>query len=109
MAQSSLDRIIASLFNTFAYESLTISDSARGLTSTEYTDSNTNEAAIRAVISIEGAQIRYRTDGVDPTATEGHLVNPFERIALLGSSDIKNFKAIRAGTTDATIRVSYGQ
>ena|SRR3990167_10297420 len=105
MSQSPIN-IIAGIIPAFGYESLTVSNSVENLTSAEYTDSDGNRA-VKALITIEGAQIRWRIDGTDPAANEGHLSNPFDNIVLNNSSDVRNFKAIRVGLIDATIRVTY--
>ncbi len=98
--------IIASNFKPVGYESLTISTAAVQLTVANYTDSN-GELAKQAIITIEDAQLRWRVDGTDPTASEGHLQNPFDVIVLKGTQNIQNFSTIRKGSTDATIRVTY--
>ncbi|MCD6161324.1 MAG: hypothetical protein J7K40_02800, partial [candidate division Zixibacteria bacterium] len=48
-------------WKVFDYESVDVEDSAVGLTSGTYDD------AIRAEMTLETAQIRYRVDGTDPT------------------------------------------
>jgi hypothetical protein len=63
--------------------------------------------ATKAVITVEGGEIRCRWDGTAPTAAEGHYVYVGDEIRLMTAADIANFKAIRATTTDATIRVNY--
>lgn len=102
---TNLPNIIAGLFPAFAYESITVTDSAKSLTSGTYTDEG--EAATRAFITAEDAQMRYRYDGTTPTDSEGHLLNPMDSLVLKGSSNIKNFKIIRKSTTNGTIRVTY--
>lgn len=61
-----------------------------------------------AVISCEVAGIRFWPDGEDPTEDEGHLLEKEQWLILGGRSNIKNFKAIREGETNATLRISYG-
>ena len=85
------------------YEQLTIDATVGGisLTAGEY------GTAKSAVILIETADIRVRIDGGAPTATLG---NPFEaddEIDLFTPEAIKNFRAIRTGTTSAVINVTY--
>ena len=74
--------------------------------SSVYTDDDGN-IAVKAIITIETAQIRWRMDGEAPTSSQGHLSNPTDTILLHNSSDIKNFKAIRVSSINATIRISY--
>lgn len=104
MAQSPAN-IVAGLVPAFAYESISVTSTAKSLTSATYTDDDGN-VATKAIITIETAQIRWRMDGTNPTSSEGHLNNPFDTILLNNSSDIKNFRIIRA-SSNATIRVSY--
>jgi len=91
----------------FGYESLTVSNTAKALTSSKYKTSI--HTATVAFITVEDAQIRYRYDGTNPTASEGHLANPGDviKIKIEGYDNIKNFKAIRTGSNDATLRVTY--
>jgi hypothetical protein len=58
--------------------------------------------ANRATITVEGAAIRFRVDGVTPTA--GHRVAPGGVVVLDGTTEIKGFRAIGPG---ATLRITY--
>jgi len=89
----------------FAYEPITVSDVAVGFTPSVYNP--TGHTAKVAFVTVEGAQIRYRYDGGTPTATEGHLVSPGDTFIVQGFKNIQNFKAIRTGSADATLRVTY--
>ena len=104
MAQSPVN-ITAGIIPTFAYESIAVDNTVKSLSSI-YTDDDGN-IAMKAVITIETAQIRWRMDGENPSSSDGHLSNPTDTILLNNSSDIKNFRATRVGSTSATIRVSY--
>lgn len=106
MPKANKTNIIAGLFTAFAFEELTVSNSVKTLTSTKYLDTD-GENATRAIITIQDAQIRYMYNGDTPTASLGHVVNPFDTITLLGSQNIRNFKAIRKGSTDAKISCTY--
>jgi len=90
----------------FAYESIIIPDSAIGLTSTIYNPAG-GRRAIRAVITVETAPIRYRIDGNNPAADEGHLLNPMSVLVIEGYESLDNVRFIRTGTTSGKIRVSY--
>ena len=104
MAQSPTN-IIAGIIPTFAYESITVDNTVKSLSSI-YTDDDGN-IAMKALITIETAQIRWRMDGENASCSEGELRNATDTILLNNSSDIKNFKATRVSSTSATIRVSY--
>jgi len=108
MAQYSKINMMAGLYEAFAFETITISSTAKSLTSSSYKDSGGNIAQ-QALITVETAQIRSRWDGGVPTATVGHLSNPMNSIILTGQDNIKNYKAIRKSTTDAKIFVTYSR
>ena len=83
------------------YESKTVSTTAVGLTVATIGDADV------ARITVETANIRFRTDGTDPTTTEGHILYIGDVLELRSQSDLLNFKAIRDDAVDATIRVTY--
>ena len=87
--------------NAANYESVTVADSAIGLTSGTY---GTN---VYALITCETAQIRFRIDGTNPTASEGHILNPGDILRLDSNADIAAFKAIRTGSVSGVIKATY--
>jgi hypothetical protein len=99
--------IAAGLFKAFAFEQITVSNSAITLTASIYRVDSSGEKAKRALITCEDAQIRYTYDGTTPTSTVGHILNPMDTLVLTGSDNISNFKAIRKGSTDGKISVTY--
>lgn len=107
-------RALNGLTGSFAKEKLTVSSTSKALTSSTYDISelgnNGNQVRRKiaefALISVETDQIRFWTNGSDPTTTDGHLMNVGDTLKLESADDIKNFRAIRV-TTDATIQVSY--
>lgn len=60
-----------------------------------------------AYCTVENGSIRYRTDGTDPTSTVGHLVASGGSFTITSAPDLKNFRAIRSGVTDATVSVTF--
>jgi hypothetical protein len=93
------------------HESVTVSSTAIGLSATKYgpienTSHSKSTYAHRALITIEGDQIRWTCDGTVPTSTVGHRGNVDDVIELVGFDAIRLFKAIRL-TTDATLKASY--
>ncbi len=86
---------------TYAFEQVTVADTAKTLTAATY------GLTKRAVITVETAQIRFRTDGTAPTAAVGHLLDAGDTVILESAEDIANFKAIRTGTVSAVINASY--
>lgn len=93
-------------FEGFAYEAVTVSNSAIGLTKATYDPGQEHQKAIRALITVETANMRYTYDGTTPTSTVGHLVGNGDVVTLNGYGNIKRFKAIRTDS-DASIKVTY--
>lgn len=85
------------------YESMTVADSAVGLTSGTYGN------ATKAEMTLETAQIRVRKDGTNPTSSEGHLVEVSDTVTLSSAADIATFKAIRTGATSGVLKVTYSE
>lgn len=91
----------------YAKETLTISSTALGLTESVY-KTGQHEDIQRAYITVEDASIRYWTDGSDPVAgSEGHLVPAGSAIELTLHESVNKFKAIRDGSTDAVLQITY--
>lgn len=92
----------------FAHESVTIADTAGGTALTSATYNPDGEpGAVRAVLTLEAAQIRWTYDGTAPTTTVGHLMETGEKIALDGAETIRQFRAIRTGATSGVLHVTY--
>lgn len=87
-------------FDSFDHEEIDLSGSTvQGLTATKYAPVAVAPAlpapsARLAVISVETANIRYWTDGTDPTSSVGLLVAAGSTITLFGRKDIKGFRAV---------------
>lgn len=59
-------------------------------------------------ISVFTAPIRWTDDGTDPTSVLGNVLIPTGPPVILDNRGrIENFKAIRQGTTDGVLEVSY--
>jgi hypothetical protein len=91
-------------YSATAFETITVANTAVGLTNSNF---NTSPRQKRCFITCESAQIRYRLDGVAPTSTTGHILNPMSSLLLEGYNQMLNFQAIRVGSTSGTIMVSY--
>ena len=87
------------------FETLTIADSVKTLTSSVY--SPAENTASRAMVTAEGGDFRYKVDGNNPTASEGHLVEAGDILEFDDITLIENFKAIRTGTTSGKISITY--
>ena len=96
--------------DTFAFEALAVAGSAVPFTVATHTPGTTSgPPAICAVAKVEGAQIRYRTDGTNPTATVGVIADPGDVITVWGKQDIVSIRFIRTGGTSATVNVEYSR
>lgn len=93
----------------FAYESITVSTSAVGLTASKIVPtSGPLRPAFEAFLTLEPTNgIRYRLDGTDPTDTEGHPLAGGGTVTITGTNNLKNFRMIRSGGADATVKVTY--
>ena len=81
------------------FEALTVSTTAVGLTPTT--------GATQAEITVDGADVRVRSDGTDPTATVGHLILDGAAVSLSSAKDIAAFRTIRDAGANATLSISY--
>ncbi len=93
-----------------ARERITVSNTAVGFTAATYKPTTGDFKGICANIARcvpESADIRYRVDGTDPTASVGRRIYEDGEFYIIGTQNIKKFKAIRTNT-DATLDVEYG-
>ena len=100
--ETNKQNMIAGLFIAFAFEKLSVTGSVTSLTASKY-----GANVKRAVITVETAQLRYKYNGDDPTASEGHVSQPQDIITIRGTQNIQNFRAIRTGSTSATLHITY--
>ncbi|KKN32292.1 hypothetical protein LCGC14_0815340 [marine sediment metagenome] len=97
--------------DTFAFEALAVVGSATAFTAGTYdpVGVESNTPAISATVQCQVAQVRYRVDGTDPTASVGTLMDVGDEIVVWGSRDIKSFRAIRTGGVSATLATHYAR
>jgi len=100
-----MEQIVIRAYQAFDYESVTVSSTAVGLTASKFNSYAAYE--IKAFMTLESAQIRWRIDGTNPTSTEGHLFEVGANLTIDGYKNLSQFKAIRTGTTDGVIKVTY--
>jgi hypothetical protein len=89
----------------FAFEQITISSTALPLTATTHSPSGAQPAAL-AVVIVETNSVRYRTDGLNPTATVGMPAAAGLPLTVCGPQSIRNVRFIRQ-SADATLSVEY--
>ena len=90
--------------HVYAEEDITVAASSIGLTLTNVTST---PPVKKVELFVEDAQIRVRVDGSAPTASVGEIFNPFDRQTLYGPQQAYNWRAIRTGSTSATVRARY--
>lgn len=69
--------------------------------------SNVPASAVYALILVEGDSVRVRDDGVAPTSSAGMPFAATAKIELHSRKQINDFLAIRSGSGDATLNISY--
>ena len=97
--------------DAYDYEAITVSNTAIGLTATKVRPSaaaNTpaHGGAFEVFISVETNAIRYRIDGTDPTASEGHPLAAGDKLTVTGHNNIRRLKMIRQ-SADAAVKVTF--
>ncbi len=106
---------IAGHLTPYDYEAKTVGTSVvAGLTATKLEP--TGSAALRdlgkcrlARIFVEGASVRFRDDGGDPSGTAGNLLNSGDYFYIGNLQQMKNLKVIRKSdaSADATFYITY--
>lgn len=66
----------------------------------------TSKARVVVVGPIETLSVRYRTDGVDPTASVGHLLATGDVVSLEGPASIRKFRIIATAAGPSSVPVS---
>ena len=92
------------------YESITVSSTAVGFTASKLNPTSGDFKGMNCkevYCTSETASLRFRMDGINPTATEGHLLPSGSELKIKNPQSIAKFKAIRNTTTDAVLKVTY--
>ena len=91
------------------FEQITITVAASALTATAHNPGGAGEKYNYATITTNGDPIRYRKDGVAPTASVGHRAASGSIIVLEDESEVQNFKVIRDtdASSNPTLDISY--
>ena len=63
--------------------------------------------AVRAVMTVETASLRYRYDGGGPTSGVGHLMSPGDVLVIEGKQNLTQFAATRSGSTNAVLSITF--
>jgi hypothetical protein len=62
--------------------------------------------ATEALIDVETYQVRFRLDGIAPTATVGHILPAGSSWILKGTRDLKNLKIIDTASGASSVKVT---
>ncbi len=92
------------------YEVLTVGAAVTGLSPSKInpdTGSYARMTARAAMISPESADLRFRIDGGQPTASDGYYLVSGDTLLISGTQALQQFQAIGAGEASATLRVTY--
>lgn len=108
MERSGVNVVYGKFLDAFAFEAIAVSTVAKALTAATYMPAAAKVAG-RAVIIVEGGDIRCRWDGGAPTSTVGMPAYNGDVIVLEGGANLANFKAIKMSTSaaDASLSVTY--
>lgn len=97
----------AHAYDYYAFEQVTVANTAIGLTSATISQGGGHKQVVAASCRIETAEVRYRFDGTAPTSTVGALLEPGDTIVLTDAVAMKQLQFIRTGSTSATASCSY--
>jgi hypothetical protein len=92
------------------YEVLTVGVAVVGLSLDKIKPQSGPYAGISAraaMISSESGDLRFRIDGGQPTAGNGHYLVSGDALVLSGTQALQQFRALRVGDTNGTLRVTY--
>lgn len=87
------------------FEQITVSSTALGFTVAKFEPPGT-KAADLAVVNVEAFAVRYRVDGLNPTASVGQPAAADTAMTVCGTLNIRAIRFIRQ-TSDATLSVHY--
>ena len=92
------------------YEVLTVGATVTGLSPDKIkplTGPYARMSARAALVSSEDGDIRFRIDGGQPSAADGHYLVGGDTLVLTATQALQQFQAIRTGDTSGTLRVTY--
>jgi len=89
----------------FTFEQLTVAGSAVGITSTVLATPAGGQPLALCVARLETAQIRFRVDGTDPSATVGTVLDPGDVLTIPRIEDASVVRFIRTGSTSGVLDI----
>jgi hypothetical protein len=92
----------------FVFEALSVAGSAVGFTAATY-EPGTGQPAVVATVQCQVAAVRYRSDGTDPTATVGKVMEIGDEIVVCGKSNIVSIRFISRDGGTATLATEFAR
>lgn len=95
-----------SSYRAYEFEQITVSNAVKAfdLSKVEKTSFDKGD---RVVCTLENADVRFRIDGGEPSATVGHLFYRGDELIIDRYEDIKRARFFRDAAVDATMTVTY--
>lgn len=85
------------------FESITVANTAVGIAAATLLPGG--DRAVGCEGRLETAQVRYRFDGTDPTASEGVLLEVGDVLPMRAYQEASALKLIRTGSTSGVLKV----
>ena len=84
----------------------TIQHRSQQITDQVFSISDMYRQYTQCYITVQGGNIRFRTDGGDPSSTNGHKLSDGDSLTLNGRIQISKFRCVNTGQGQAFIRIS---
>ncbi|MDN3515364.1 MAG: hypothetical protein NG747_13330 [Candidatus Brocadia sp.] len=91
---------------TVLYESIVVGTQTPAYGTSTLNSVDYNYDTMMGIYTVEGGNVRFKTDGTAPTANEGHLLYIKDELTVYGIADLRRFAVIAVSGT-ATIRATY--
>jgi len=88
-----------------AYESITIATTAIGISAAVLLPAPFTAPITACSGRLETGQVRFRFDGVDPTSSEGVLLEIGESVNIASNLDATRIRFIRTGAVSGTLKI----
>jgi hypothetical protein len=90
-----------------SFEQIVVSTTALGFSAAKFAPDGDPPAAILAVLTVETSDVRFRADGLNPTAAVGDRISAGGALTVCGTLTIRRIRFIREDAADATLSVTY--
>jgi len=107
MLQPPYVQLTGGLYQGYDYEHITVGFTPIGFTASKYNPTE-GRCAKRVFVTAATTTMRFRYDGTDPDGDTGHTLNVGDTLAVIGKTNIENFRALpTSATTSGLLRVTY--